>query len=130
MVPCNYVKNLLSLLSHTDISKLEELLPTVIEGAKDEKIYVREGYLGLFIYLPSVLKHKFEPHLPRTLPAILEGLADETGTALRTPCVLVHDIQFFRVCARDRNAGWAIHGDTIQLFVSRRDVAPVAGRPL
>ena len=50
------------------------------EGAKDsDKAYVREGYLGLFIYLPTVLKHKFEPYLPQALPAILEGLADETG---------------------------------------------------
>jgi len=52
----------------------------VYEGAKDsDKAYVREGYLGLFIYLPTVLRQKFEPYLPQALPAILEGLADETG---------------------------------------------------
>jgi len=57
--------------------KLEDILPIVLDGAEDEQSHVREGSLNLFIYLPTILKEKFERHVVDILPTILEGLADE-----------------------------------------------------
>lgn len=62
------------------VGKFEELLPQIMDGTDDPKWHIREGYIGLFVYLPSALKEKFPPYMGTLLPAILKGLADETGT--------------------------------------------------
>jgi len=41
---------------------------------------VREGYLGLFIFLPSTIPAQLQVQLSRVLPSILQGLSDETET--------------------------------------------------
>ena len=68
----------------TGVGKFEELLPQIMDGTEDPKWHIREGYIGLFVYLPSALKEKFPPYMGTLLPAILKGLADETGTRLST----------------------------------------------
>ncbi len=65
----------------TGVGKFEELLPQIMDGTEDPKWHIREGYIGLFVYLPSALKEKFPPYMGTLLPAILKGLADETGTS-------------------------------------------------
>jgi hypothetical protein len=60
------------------VGKFEELLPQIMDGTDDPKWHIREGYIGLFVYLPSALKEKFPPYMGTLLPAILKGLADET----------------------------------------------------
>lgn len=64
----------------TGVGKCEKLLPQIMDGTEDPKWHIREGYIGLFVYLPSALKEKFPPYMGTLLPAILKGLADETGT--------------------------------------------------
>ena len=39
---------------------------------------MREGFLTVFVHLPLSLGTVYEQFIPRILPAILNGLADET----------------------------------------------------
>eukprot|EP00250_Pteridium_aquilinum_P013931 c21667_g1_i1 orf=228-8111(+) len=58
-------------------SYLESLLPDIIQNCSHQRAAVRDGYLTLFKYLPIALGPMFQKYLPRVLPAILDGLADE-----------------------------------------------------
>ncbi|KAG2489371.1 hypothetical protein HYH03_012201 [Edaphochlamys debaryana] len=57
---------------------LEALLPDVLAsaGARSRPAQ-REGGLTLFQYLPLTMAEPLQTHLPRVLPAILDGLSDE-----------------------------------------------------
>lgn len=55
----------------------ESLLPDIIQNCSHQRAAVRDGYLTLFKYLPTALGPTFQKYLPRVLPAILDGLADE-----------------------------------------------------
>ncbi|KAI5063295.1 hypothetical protein GOP47_0021842 [Adiantum capillus-veneris] len=55
----------------------ESLLPEIIQNCSHQRAAVRDGYLTLFKYLPIALGPMFQNYLPRVLPAILDGLADE-----------------------------------------------------
>ncbi|KAL3812577.1 hypothetical protein ACJIZ3_013845 [Penstemon smallii] len=55
----------------------EDILPDIIRNCSHSKASVRDGYLTLFKYLPRSLGVKFQKYLQQTLPAILDGLADE-----------------------------------------------------
>jgi hypothetical protein len=55
-------------------------MPTCIritESSKTEA-HIRDGYLLLYIYMPSVLGESFIPYIPSIVPSILKALADET----------------------------------------------------
>jgi HEAT repeat protein len=54
-----------------------------IKGKRDRQS-IREGYLQLFIYLPSLMKHDFERFLPLTLPKVLDGLSDNSEIVRET----------------------------------------------
>jgi len=60
--------------------KLDEFLPLILENAANKKSApeVREGYLGLFVYLPIAFGESFQMYVPQVLPALLRGLADES----------------------------------------------------
>lgn len=49
-----------------------------LEGCAEKSAATREGSLTLFKYLPYCAPDNFQPHLPEILPAILQGLADES----------------------------------------------------
>ncbi|XP_068678677.1 stalled ribosome sensor GCN1-like [Montipora foliosa] len=61
-------------------SKLETLIPEVISTTERTELapHVREGYLMLYIYLPSSFKDDFIPWVGPIIPSILKGLADES----------------------------------------------------
>ncbi len=63
-------------LSVLDAGRFEELLTDIVANAKHLRPHIREGYLGLFIFLPSTFKY-LQNYLDKILPCILEGLADE-----------------------------------------------------
>ncbi|KAG1666477.1 hypothetical protein FOA52_004859 [Chlamydomonas sp. UWO 241] len=71
-------QGLAEVLSVLGTSHLEALLPDVMHGCKDGVAHVREGHLTLFQFLPITLESTFQPYLSRTLPLILDGLADES----------------------------------------------------
>ncbi|KAL6074695.1 eIF-2-alpha kinase activator GCN1 [Balamuthia mandrillaris] len=65
-------------LAGSDESKFDELMPSIQKGIDDARPHVREGFISLFVYLPGALGEQFESYLGEVLPAILQGLADET----------------------------------------------------
>ncbi|KAJ3031271.1 translational activator of GCN4 [Rhizophlyctis rosea] len=60
------------------LERLEGLLPEVVANASSNKVYVREGFITLLIYLPATHGEKFTPYLGQIIPPILRGLADES----------------------------------------------------
>ena len=62
------------------LERLEGLLPEIIEYASSTRLYVREGFMTLFIYLPVTHGESFTPYLDMIIPPILKGLADESDT--------------------------------------------------
>ena len=56
----------------------EKVLPAILTQAEDlnAKAAVREGSIGLFVYLPSVMKVNFEKWIPKVFPVVLSRLGD------------------------------------------------------
>ena len=71
-------QGLAEVLSGLPLQRFDDLLPEIISGTNHTKPHTREGYLGIFIFLPAALKSKFEPYLPQILPCILQGLSDDS----------------------------------------------------
>ena len=55
-------------------SKLETLMPEVISTTERAELapHVREGYLMLYIYLPSAFKDDFIPWVGPVIPSVLK----------------------------------------------------------
>ncbi|EFJ05799.1 hypothetical protein SELMODRAFT_162851 [Selaginella moellendorffii] len=70
-------QGLSEVLAALGMDYFDKLLPDIIENCTHPRAAVRDGYLTLFKYLPSSLGLSFQTYLPRVLPAILDGLADE-----------------------------------------------------
>lgn len=88
------------IISAQGVGRLKEVLPEILDqimGNSNEKSLsnknIREGYLQMFIYLPSLMRSKFEQFLPTCLPVILKGLSDSAEnvreTALASSKVIV-----------------------------------------
>ncbi|CAI5465590.1 unnamed protein product [Closterium sp. Yama58-4] len=58
--------------------RFEVLLPDLLAGCSHKVATVRDGHLTLFKYLPLAFGAPFQNYLPQVLPAILDGLADES----------------------------------------------------
>jgi HEAT repeat protein len=71
-------QGLSEVLSGLGMERLESLLPDIISNTASPRPYVREGFISLLVYLPATFGHRFAPHLGRVIPAILNGLADES----------------------------------------------------
>lgn len=61
-------------------ARLKAFLPDILTNATDQQAPadVREGYLGLFVYLPTAFKESFQDYVPEVLPVLLGGLADDS----------------------------------------------------
>lgn len=62
------------------LADLHKLMPTLIATAQRTDIppHVRDGYIMMFIYLPSVFKEEFKQYIAPIIPPILKALADES----------------------------------------------------
>lgn len=75
--------------------RIELLLPDILHNATNSSAppEVKEGYLGLFVYLPVAMGIHFEKHIEPVLTALLRGIADDVGavrdTAFKAAQVLV-----------------------------------------
>lgn len=60
--------------------ELKRLMPGIITTAEriDIPPYVRDGYIMLYIYLPTVFKDDFLEYIGPIIPSILQALADES----------------------------------------------------
>eukprot|EP00833_Pecoramyces_ruminatium_P000601 jgi/Orpsp1_1/1174633/evm.model.c7180000050816.1 len=59
------------------ITRMEKLLPEIIENTSSSNQCVREGFMTLLVYLPATFGDGFQNYLSKVIPCILHGLADE-----------------------------------------------------
>ena len=59
------------------LDTLDTLLPDIEARCRDKSADVREGGMGMWVYLPRALGDLFEPYVEGCLPFLLDGLADE-----------------------------------------------------
>jgi hypothetical protein len=52
-------------------------LPKIFERILDPREYVREGFIGVFVFIPGILKEGFEPYIKEVLENILEFVSAE-----------------------------------------------------
>lgn len=57
---------------------IDKMLPQIIDSIREGDTHSKEGYLGIFVFLPGCLGDKFEKYFDLLLPLILEGLSDES----------------------------------------------------
>lgn len=73
------------------ITKLEEMLPTILSSASSPR--TRAGFMPLLLFLPVCFGSQFSPYLNKIIPPILQGLADQDedirDTALRAGRLIV-----------------------------------------
>jgi hypothetical protein len=74
-------------------TRLEEILPTILQNVFSSKPSIREGFMSLFIFLPACFGNSFASYLSKIIPPILSGLADDVEaireTSLRAGRLLV-----------------------------------------
>lgn len=75
------------------VSKLDELLSQILDGATSPKQHIRAGFMPLLLFLPVCFGSQFAPYLAKIIPPILHGLADTDeeirDTALRAGRLIV-----------------------------------------
>ncbi|KAL8447416.1 hypothetical protein Emed_004370 [Eimeria media] len=77
-------------------ARLKQLLPQLLQQASPSNPSPdsREGFLGLFVFLPTAFGTDFQQFVPEVMPVVLSGLAAEQETvrevALRAAEVCVH----------------------------------------
>ena len=55
-----------------------QILPEVVASAVNPATNpeAREGYMGLFVFLPGVMRNAFVPHIETVFPVLVQGLSD------------------------------------------------------
>ncbi|SCU84775.1 LAFA_0D11936g1_1 [Lachancea sp. 'fantastica'] len=80
-------------ISGLGLSKLDEMLPTIMAGVTSVKSYVREGFMPLLLFLPVCFGPQFAPYVSQIIQPILSGLADPdeniSDTSLKAGKLLV-----------------------------------------
>ena len=71
-------QGLAEIIGGLGVERLEDLLPGIITNTSNSRAYVREGYISLLVFLPSVFGDRFSPYLGRIIQPILNGLADDS----------------------------------------------------
>ena len=71
-------QGLAEVLSGLGVDRMESMLPDVISSTKSPRAYIREGFISLLVFLPSVFGERFSPYLGRIISPILGGLADDS----------------------------------------------------
>lgn len=84
---------LAEVVSGLGLSKLEELLPSILSGVSNYRTYVREGYMPLLLFIPVCFGPQFAPYINQIIQPILAGLADNDenirDTALKAGKLIV-----------------------------------------
>ncbi|CAH8498798.1 unnamed protein product [Schistosoma turkestanicum] len=90
-------QGLAEVLGGMGVEKLRVVLPDLIRTVSSEsklQPHIRDGYLMLFIYLPTVFQDDFAEFIGPIIPTVLKSLSDETEflreTALRAAQRIVH----------------------------------------
>lgn len=67
---------LAEVISGLGIAKLEELLPTILDGVTNFRSFIREGFMPMLLFLPVCFGAQFAPYINQIIQPILAGLAD------------------------------------------------------
>ncbi len=67
-------QGLSEVLAALETARFEALLPEILANANHVKAHIREGFIGLFVFLPSTMTQSFQNYLDQILPVILAGL--------------------------------------------------------
>eukprot|EP01133_Synstelium_polycarpum_P018804 gene18804-22495_t len=70
-------QGLSEVLASLDISRFNTLIGELLAMSSSPRPHVREGVMSMFIYTPVAFGEAFLPYLPRVLPQVLKGLADD-----------------------------------------------------
>lgn len=81
-------------LAALGVDKLAEFLPSILHNAENAVADVREGYLGLFVFLPSAFGTEFQQFVPTVLPILLRALSSEVES-LRDVAFRAAEVSFF-----------------------------------
>jgi hypothetical protein len=71
-------QGLSEVLAGLGVERMESMLPEIIGYTSAPRAYIREGFISLLIYLPSVFGDRFSPYLGKIIQPVLSGLADES----------------------------------------------------
>ncbi|KAK5582574.1 hypothetical protein RB653_004159 [Dictyostelium firmibasis] len=71
-------QGLSEVLASLDISRFNSLINELLAMTNSPRSHVREGVLSIFIFTPISLGELFLPYLPKVLPQVLKGLADDS----------------------------------------------------
>lgn len=71
-------QGLSEVLAGLGVERMENMLPEIINYTSSPRAYIREGFISLLIYLPSVFGDRFAPYLGRIIQPVLSGLADDS----------------------------------------------------
>ncbi|KAL2911529.1 translational activator of GCN4 [Polyrhizophydium stewartii] len=86
-------QGLSEVLAGLGLERLEGMLPEIVASTSSARMFVREGFMTLLVYLPATFGEAFTPYIATIIPSILQGLADEGETvrevALRAGQVVV-----------------------------------------
>lgn len=58
--------------------RLQTLFPDLVAATHNKNFYVREGSMYMFCFLPLGMSKGFQTFLPRVMPCVLGGLADDS----------------------------------------------------
>ncbi|KAJ2629997.1 translational activator of GCN4 [Coemansia sp. RSA 1290] len=120
-------QGLSEVLSGIGVARLEGLLPEIAANCSSSRAPVREGFMMLLTYLPTTFADEFQTFLPRVLPSVLQGLADDSEpvrtAALRSGRILVAsfardavDMLLPELLASMLHASWRIRHSSIELL--------------
>ncbi|KAJ2852326.1 translational activator of GCN4 [Coemansia brasiliensis] len=120
-------QGLSEVLSGVGVARLEGLLPEIAANCSSSRSQVREGFMMLLTYLPTTFAGEFQQFLPRVLPSVLQGLADDSEpvrtAALRSGRILVAsfardavDMLLPELLASMLHASWRIRHSSIELL--------------
>lgn len=69
-------QGLAEVLGGLGTERLEDLFPDIVDSTSSPRAHVREGFMSLIVFLPSVFGDRFTPYLNRIISPVLSGLAD------------------------------------------------------
>lgn len=75
---------LAEIISGLGLSKLDLMLPKILEGVNNENSYTREGYSPLLLFIPVCFGSQFAPYINQIIKPILQGLADRNDSIRET----------------------------------------------
>ena len=57
---------------------LDQMIPKFLALTKDTRPWIKEGFIGVFVYLPSILENDFERYLKEVIDHVIDTLSDES----------------------------------------------------